>query len=192
MRTAEATRCPHLYRDTYWGNFRMDRNAAAITPEIIHNRDAFAEAWRLRRLVGSVSHYPARGKGEDFDHPETYRDADGWVVLVVSNYNAPPPRLRGMVRIAPIYSTAAESYAGRFASMKELRARLEACGGGKRPFGVALGGGGAAQGRGRAGASRGNLTPMRVLRDNPPASAAHVVNPRNSIGFPTMNKGNQS
>ena len=128
MRAADATRCPHLYRDTYWGNFKLDYNADVITPEIVENRNRFAVRWRLRRLLGGVGQYPARAMGEDFDHPEIYKDAKGWVVLVVSNYNGPPPRLLGMVRIAPIYSTAVESYVGRFASVRELKARIVACG----------------------------------------------------------------
>lgn len=159
MRVAEATRYPKLYRDTYWGNFRVDLNADVITPEIIHNRNAFAEAWRLRKEAGGVGHYPAKGRGEDFDHPETYKDAEGWVVLVVSNYNGPPSAVLGLGRIAPIYSTATESYAGRFASMREMRARLEACGGDRKPFCVRLDAGG---GRARAkagGASRGQPGP---------------------------------
>lgn len=136
MRAADATRYPNLYRDTYWGNFQMDRNGHAITPEIIENRNRFAGRWRLRQSVGGVGRYPATERGEDFDHPETYKDAEGWVVLVVSNYNGPPPAVLGLVRIAPIYGRGVESYVGRFASMKELRARLDACGGKRIPFSV--------------------------------------------------------
>lgn len=139
--TADATRFPSLYRETYWGAFKLKLNADAITAEIIENRNRFAGRWRLRRLLGGVSQYPARGGGEDFDHPETYKDADGWIVLVVSNYGGPPPGVLGMVRIAPIYSTAAESYVGRFASVRELKARIAACGGVRRPFNVTLGDG---------------------------------------------------
>lgn len=133
---AAATAYPKLYAGTYWGNFRLNMNAESITAEIIQNRDAFAKRWRLRRLLGSVCLYPSIGSGEDFDHPETYKDAEGWVVLVVSNYNAPPPRVLGMVRVAPIYCVGAESYVGRYASQRELRARLEACGGKRKPFSV--------------------------------------------------------
>ena len=61
---ADATRYPRLYRDTYWGNFRLDRNADLITPEIVENRNRFAVRWRLRRLVCVVGQYPARGRGE--------------------------------------------------------------------------------------------------------------------------------
>lgn len=133
---AAATAFPKLYAGTYWGNFRLDRNADTITAEHIQNRDAFAKRWRLRRLLGSVGLYPSTGTGEDFDHPETYKDAEGWVVLVVSNYRGPPPSVLGLVRIAPIYGLGVVSYAGRFASQRELRARLDACGGKRIPFSV--------------------------------------------------------
>ena len=136
QRVAEATNNPRLFRDTYWGNFRLALNADTITAEHIQNRDAFAKRWRLRRLLGSVGLYPSTGTGEDFDHPETYKDAEGWVVLVVSNYRGPPPSVLGLVRIAPIYGLGVVSYAGRFASQRELRARLDACGGERKPFAV--------------------------------------------------------
>ena len=159
LKAADATRFPRLYWGTYWGAFKLDENADAITAEIIENRNRFARRWRLRRLVEMVGRYPAKDRGEDFDHPETYRDADGWIVLVVSNYNAPPPGVLGMVRIAPIYSTAAESYVGRFASVRELKARLAACGGDGRPYSVTLGDGKARAGAEAVGASRGQPGP---------------------------------
>lgn len=128
-KVAACTSHPKLYGETYWGNFRANCNLDTITPEIIGNRNAFAKRWRLRRLLGTVGHYPSTAQGEDFDHPETYRDADGWVVLVVSNYGkAKPPAVLGLGRIPPVYSRGVVSYAGRFASQRELRARLESCG----------------------------------------------------------------
>lgn len=48
MSAASATRCPHHYRETGRGNFRLDGNAAAITPDIIENWNRFAVRWRLR------------------------------------------------------------------------------------------------------------------------------------------------
>ena len=128
VKVAACTSHPKLYGETYWGNFRADCNSVTITPEIIGNRNAFAKRWRLRRLLGTVGLYPSTAQGEDFDHPETYRDAEGWIVLVVSNYKGPPPSVLGLVRIAPIYGVGVVSYVGRFASQRELRARLESCG----------------------------------------------------------------
>ena len=106
-------------------------------------------------MLGGVGQYPAKGKGEDFDHPETYRDADGWVVLVVSNYGkGKPPAVLGLGRIPPVYSRGVVSYAGRFASVRELKARLAACGGDRRPFNVTLGDGKASTRAEAVGASR--------------------------------------
>lgn len=135
---ADATNRPALYRGTYWGNAPLDKNRGRITPEIIRNRNAFAKRWKLCKPLAWTGKYPARGHGEDFDHPELYRDVAGWIVLVVSNYNAPPPEVLGMVRTAPLYSRGVESYVGRVVSLRELKARLAACDGGKRPFEVRL------------------------------------------------------
>ena len=159
--TADATRYPRLYLGPYWGAFELDGNADAITAEILENRNRFARRWRLRRLLGGVSQYPARGRGEDFDHPETYRDADGWIVLVVSNYGkGKPPAVLGLGRIPPIYGRGVVSYAGRFASVRELKARIAACGGDGRPFNVTLGDGKASTGAEAVGAAGGNLAPV--------------------------------
>ena len=166
---ADATRYPRLYLGTYWGAFKLDGNADAITAEILENRNRFARRWRLRKLLGGVSQYPAKGRGEDFDHAETYRDADGWIVLVVSNYGkGKPPAVLGLGRIPPIYGRGVVSYAGRFASVRELKARLAACGGDRRPFNVTLGDGKARAGAEAVGASRGNLAPPKgTPSDNP-------------------------
>ena len=113
-------------------------------------------------MLGGVGQYPARGRGEDFDHPETYRDADGWIVLVVSNYGkGKPPAVLGLGRIPPIYGRGVVSYAGRFASVRELKARLAACGGDGRPYSVTLGDGKACAGAEAVGASRGQPGPPK-------------------------------
>lgn len=124
---ADATERPALYRGTYWGNSPLDANGGRITAGIIRNRNAFARRWKLRAPLGWAGPYPERGRGEDFDHPELYRDAAGWLVLVASNYGGRPPGVLGMERIAPIYAVGVASYAGRFASMRELKARIAAC-----------------------------------------------------------------
>ena len=123
---AGATDNPALWSGTYWGAFRLAQNPC-ITGRIIENRNRWAVEWRLIRQVDAVDRYPATGRGEDFDHAETYKAADGWLVLVVSLYGGVPPPVLGMVRIAPIYSEGVQSWAARYASRRELRARLEAC-----------------------------------------------------------------
>jgi len=152
---AEATRFPRLYRGTYWGNFRLDGEADVITAAILDNRNRFAERWGLRRRVDAITRYPAREAGTDFDHAETFKDAEGWVVLLVSNYGLPPPALLDLIPIPPVYSTAADSYAGRFASVRELRARLDACGDARSPFAVRLDAGRGNGGGTARGASKG-------------------------------------
>ena len=123
---AEATARPDLYGGTYWGNFTLALNPD-ITPAIIRNRNAFARDWKLRSRSRALLPRPTVLGGEDYDHPELYRDEAGWLVLLVSNYGkTPPPPILAMQRIPPIYHAHATSYAGRYASLSELRARLEA------------------------------------------------------------------
>ena len=139
---AQATAHPELFRDTYWGCFTIAGNPS-ITPAVIRNRNAFVTEWRIKaRSHAYIPHPRPIEARHDYDHSETYRDADGWLVLLVSNYGdgIPPPPILGMKRIAPLYSTDATTYAGRYATLKELRARLEAaCTPAGSPFAVALG-----------------------------------------------------
>ena len=123
---ADATARPDLFRDTYWGRFTLARNPD-ITPAIIRNRNAFARDWKLRSRSRALLPRPTVLGGEDYDHAEQYRDEAGWFVLVVSNYGkTPPPPILAMQRIPAIYHPNATSFAGRYASLSELRARLEA------------------------------------------------------------------
>ena len=116
---ALATAFPSLFREIYWGRFKQTDDA--ITPEIIENRNRLARDWKLAKLADLAVRYPPRPPRTDWDHVELYRDAGGGLVLVVSNYNGPPPKTLGMQFIYPIYSTAARSYARRFATVKEMR-----------------------------------------------------------------------
>lgn len=122
---AEATNHAKLFRPTYWGNFREGPNAHTITPAIIENRNRFAAEYDLREAVG-LTLYPYKTPGSDFDHMEVYRDGNGEIVAVCSNYNGPPPSFLGMRPLYPIYSTGTRSYVARFANVKEMRQRFGA------------------------------------------------------------------
>ena len=134
---AQATARPDLYGGTYWGNSTLARDAE-LWPAIIANRNRFAEEWRLKsRSHVDIPHPWTAGTPYDYDHAEQYRDADGFFVLACSSYgDIPPPPVLGMRKIPPIYREDATSYAARFSTMKELRARLEAAEGGGEKFGA--------------------------------------------------------
>ena len=86
-----------------------------------------ARDWKLRSRSRALLPRPTVIGGEDYDHAEQYRDEAGWFVLVCSNYgDIPPPAIFGLRKVPPLYCEGATSYAGRFASLRELRARLEA------------------------------------------------------------------
>ena len=135
---AEATARPDLYAGTYWGNSTLARDSE-ISPAIIANRDRFAAEWRLKsRSHADIPHPSTAGTLFDYDHAELYRDADGFFVLACSNYgDIPPPPVLGMQKVPPIYREDATSYAARFSTLKELRARLDAAEGGGPKFGAA-------------------------------------------------------
>ena len=122
LTVADATDHPKLFRQTYWGNFALGDEV--ITPDIYANRNKLVQEWKLTRAVEAFIPRPALPPRCDFDHPEVYRDRDGGIVLVVSNYNGPPPRALGMQHVDQVYSTATQSYLRRFDSIKELREAL--------------------------------------------------------------------
>ena len=121
---AELTNHPGLFSPVYWGAFRPGDTTGA--PEIIAARNQLVETYGIARFMGLSIGYPPPQSGTDFDHPETYGLKDGRVLLLVSNYNAPPPPTLGMVRSPAIYNAGAESYARVFDSTKALKAAIQA------------------------------------------------------------------
>jgi len=122
---AGATARPDLFRDTYWGRFTLARNPD-ITSAIIRARNRFAIDWKLKSRYRVYAPVPPKGWPYGCDHPETYTDAEGWIVLLVSNDYGQPPPILGLRFVGYLYEGKVRSYAGRFASLRELRARLEA------------------------------------------------------------------
>ena len=135
---AEATDRPDLYAGTYWGCFCLARNPD-IGPDIIANRNQFAKDARLKCLSRAVIQRPPTWS-IGLDHLEIYKDMDGYYRLVASNYgDNPPPAVMNMKPIPPMYSPAASSYSGRYATNREINVRLEAAvsGDGGPKFGAA-------------------------------------------------------
>ena len=124
---AGATDFPEIFEGAYWSNFTLSKNPE-ITPEIIANRNEFARAWKLKGRSRVWLQRPMLNSDEDFDHPELFRDEDGAPVMIVSNYGGtPPPAALGMQRIPPLYAEGVETFAVRYATLRDLKAHLAAC-----------------------------------------------------------------
>jgi len=133
---ADLTDHPELFGKVYWGAFNADKNPEASDPDIISNRNAFAKSWKLRSasraqylpgMYSPSSYDPdALLPVYDFDHAELYRDEAGALVLVCSNYGkTPPPAAMEMQPVAPMYSEDAATFAARYATLKDLRAKAD-------------------------------------------------------------------
>ena len=116
------------------------RTAAALmyrpdaSPEILEARIRFAEKWELRkRCILSIPE-PRTERGEEWSHPETFRDWHGRIVQIVNNYGSPPPAILGMKFVGCLYREDTRTYAGCYATLGELRARTEAAGSGEKFF----------------------------------------------------------
>jgi hypothetical protein len=133
---AEATDYPELFRDTYWGRFTLARNPD-ITSAIIRNRNRIAAEWELVRQIEAYTLLAAGADVRaDFDHAEAYESRWGWIFLLCANDSKPPPPVLGMKPIPPVYTRGVRSYAARYATRREFRARLEAVasGSGRKKF----------------------------------------------------------
>ena len=133
---AEATDYPELFRDTYWGRFTLARNPD-ITSAIIRNRNRIAAEWELVRQIEAYTLLAAGADVRaDFDHAEAYESRRGWIFLLCANDSEPPPPVLGMKPIPPVYARGVRSYAARYATKREFRARLEAVasGSGRKKF----------------------------------------------------------
>lgn len=106
------------------------------SPEILEARIRFAERWELRKRAILSLPEPRTERGEEWSHPETFYDLHGRIVRLAHNYGSPPPPVMGMQMVGCLYREDTRTYAGRYASSREQRARTEATGGGPK-FGAA-------------------------------------------------------
>ena len=96
-------------------------------PDIEDARIEFALKWRLKKHVRFLVTDPQLPSGEEWGKYETFRDEDGRLVLLLHNYASSPPKILNMVQVGILCDDyRRKTWAGRYSSMTELRARLEA------------------------------------------------------------------
>ena len=126
---AAATDFPEIFEGAYWSGFTLSKNPE-ISRDVIANRNDFARSWRLKSRSRAYIPRPRLKPDENFDHMELFRAEDGALVVIVSNYGGtPPPPALGMQRIPPLYAEDAETFAARYPTLRDLKARLAACNG---------------------------------------------------------------
>ena len=126
---SRATDFPEIFEGAYWSGFTLSKNPE-ISRDVIANRNDFARSWRLKSRSQAFIPRPRLKPDEDLDHLELFRDEDGALVMIVSNYGGtPPPPALGMRRIPRLYAEDAETFAVRYPTLREMKARLAACNG---------------------------------------------------------------
>lgn len=127
---ASRTAFPELYAETYWGS-----SAYKGTPEedeICFYRTELVEKFDLERRWKQVDipHVLRRNVLEtvtEIDHVEAYLTYVGRVLLIVSNYNAPPPSvLRIPEYVGKLYHPNAKSYVRLWNNRNEFRKHMKA------------------------------------------------------------------
>ena len=103
-----------------------------LSPEIQKARIRFAEKWELRKRCILSLPEPRTERGEEWSHPEALYDWHGRIVQLCHNYGSPPPAILEMKPVGCLYREDTTTYAGRYASLREQRARTEATGGGPK------------------------------------------------------------
>ena len=133
---AAATRFPDIYRNPIWG--RHTYPADDIPASIIANRNKLVEKLHLIRNIPTPTHFTSYDGGLGFDHVEAFKDTAGWIWAICGLYGgAKPPPILEMNQTAPLHSTSAVSYIGRYASLRELRDRINSAESGGPKFGAA-------------------------------------------------------
>lgn len=103
-----------------------------VSPEILEARISFAQERGLwKRCILSLPE-PRTERGEEWSHPEAFYDRHGRIVELCHNYGSPPPAILEMKPAGCLYRADTTTYAGRYASLREQRARTEATGGGPK------------------------------------------------------------
>ena len=103
-----------------------------VSPEILEARIRFAEKWGLRKRCILLIREPRTERGEEWGHPEAFYDWHGRIIQLCHNYGSPPPPVMGMELAGCLYREDTQTYAGPFSTLRELRARTEAAGGGPK------------------------------------------------------------
>ena len=107
-----------------------------LSPEIQATRISFAQERGLRKRCILLIPEPRTERGEEWHMPEAFYDRHGRIVELCHNYGSPPPAILEMKPAGCLYRADTTTYAGRYASLREQRARTEATGGGPK-FGAA-------------------------------------------------------
>lgn len=105
-----------------------------VSPKVLQARIRFAMEWGLRKRAILSIPEPQTERGEEWSHPEAFRDWHGRIVQIVNNYGSPPPAILGMKFVGCLYREDTRTYAGCYATLGELRARTEAAGSGEKFF----------------------------------------------------------
>lgn len=131
---AERTEFPAIFCCIYWGKFESTPNPF-ITDQVIRNRNAFAEKYQIGQRAREPFLNPPPTANE-WDHIECYyiRTTPNARLVVTSPYYVPAEQKEtrrvgmaglGFLRIAPIYSERAESFARLFCSKREFQSFWE-------------------------------------------------------------------
>ena len=67
-----------------------------VSPKILRARIRFAEDCGLRKRGILSIPEPRTERGEEWSHPEAFRDWHGRIVQLAHNYGSPPPAILGM------------------------------------------------------------------------------------------------
>ena len=91
--------------------------------EVKRNMQRLIERHGLRETRVCVPYelWDLAGKISELDHLRLYRTAAGGVLMLVSNYGAPPPAAMAMEPHAALYSFACQSYVRLFTSPAAMR-----------------------------------------------------------------------
>jgi hypothetical protein len=82
----EFTKYPKLYCDTYWGHYKYKKGYIGFEPNIIKNRDKFAEEYQLKNRIEKIALKYKEKEGVFKDHLEIKNfnrknDGDKWTFL---------------------------------------------------------------------------------------------------------------
>lgn len=118
-----------VYRETYWGNFRLkDQRDKDEKYQIFENRNWFAREFGLEKFLGNLG----QGINPLFDHCEFYKNDHGTFMYIVSPYGNPNSlrnlaKIFGMEEIKHLYNKKTTTFGKFFTSKKSFNSWLKQC-----------------------------------------------------------------
>lgn len=122
-RFSDLTKLPTLFKNSYWGSFKVEDNTLNLDDDIIKNRNEFAEEFKIKTYLRNDM--PV-SRSALFDHCELYKCESGYIYITspYGEYDEIATK-KGFTRYKKLYLLGTTTYYKLFESKVEFNRFLK-------------------------------------------------------------------